>query len=189
MRSPRPGNFSRVTSEAFRRPVEPSSPRSRTGSVDHALPGGAPFEDLRRRLATINGSTSSLKGRERRHSLASAQTGPGLMATAVSTLPDMPTPLERPGSPTESMASASNSSAFRGLQRLSIGAGDSQKAAPAVGSSKTNVTGLLEVASKMRSESSPERSGRSSPVSVAGTVRGQTRPRVPSLAPISTYGE
>ena len=45
----------------------------------------------------------------------------------------------------------------------------------AVGSSKTNATGVLKAHSKIRSNGSPERSGRSSPMSISTTHR----PRVP----------
>jgi phosphoinositide-3-kinase regulatory subunit 4 len=137
---------------------------------------GAPFEDLRRRLAAINGSTSSLS---QTHSHQDPRTAAVTLAnTSVGSAgPD------RPSSPTESIVSTSNSLTFHATQRLQVGSTDGQKAAPAIGSSKTNATGLLEATSKMRPDS-PEPSGRSSPVSVA---RGQ-RQRVPSALPISTYG-
>lgn len=66
---------------------------------------------------------------------------------------------------------------------------DGAKAAPAVGSSKMIAVGLLEAHSKLLrdQEGSPERSGRSSPVSVAMTTRPH-RLRQPSMQPISTYG-
>jgi phosphoinositide-3-kinase regulatory subunit 4 len=106
--------------------------------------------------------------------------------------PEVTVPHQRPGSPTESILSTAGSAVLRTTARgLHMGSFD-QKAAPAVGSSKTNVTGLLEPASKMRSEGSPERSGRSSPTSVSGggTLRGvpPPRPRALSLLPISSYG-
>ena len=99
---------------------------------------------------------------------------------------------QRPGSPTESVLSTTGSAVLRTTARgLHMGSFE-QKAAPAVGSSKTNATGLLEAASKMRSEGSPERSGRSSPTSASGggTLRGVPpfRPRALSLLPISSYG-
>ncbi|KAE9405511.1 hypothetical protein BT96DRAFT_988303 [Gymnopus androsaceus JB14] len=154
---------------------------------------GAPFEDLRRRLATINGSASSL-------SLA-----PQAQATPRSTLsPIIPQPssalasgaispdtIDRPASPTESVVSTSNSTSFRPLSRMQIGGSvsgeGSQKAAPAVGSSKTNALGLLDTHSHLRTESSPERSGRTTPLSMSQTIRPLNRPRVPSMLPISTY--
>ena len=165
------------------------TPRShRTMSADFSA-GGAPFEDLRRRLAIINGSGTSLSvplgiRDARSPTLPVVDAFPSSSSnTAVSDVP-----LDRPASPTESVASAANSS-FRGaVHRLHIGSIDSQKALPAVGSSKANATGLLESHPKLR-EGSPERSGRSSPVSVAGTIRGLERPRLSALVPISTYGE
>jgi len=157
---------------------------NRVGSFDISSPG-APFEDLRRRLAAINGSASSLAhgSREIRGTWASSVNplSSMLSQTAVAG------PVERPSSPTDSVVSVANSSAPRG-QRLQVGSMDGQKAAPAVGSSKANATGHLESTSRIRSDGSPERSGRSSPVSVAGTVRGAHRSRVPSMLPISTYG-
>jgi len=145
---------------------------------------GAPFEDLRRRLAALNGSTSSLgQGYVNRDLRSSSPlvAGPSVACTSLPAAPD------RSASPTESIVSTSNSSTFRATQRLQVGSTDGQKAAPAIGSSKTNVTGLLEASSKLRQEGSPDPSGRSSPVSAAGTFRGQ-RPRVPSLLPIPIYG-
>jgi phosphoinositide-3-kinase regulatory subunit 4 len=67
---------------------------------------------------------------------------------------------------------------------------DSPKAAPAVGSSKTNAVGLLDAHSKLSKdqEGSPEGSGRSSPASVALTTRPY-KSRHASLQPISTYGK
>ncbi|KAF9450029.1 ARM repeat-containing protein [Macrolepiota fuliginosa MF-IS2] len=99
--------------------------------------------------------------------------------------------IERPGSPTESVVSTANSTTFRPLSRLQLGGSailDGTKAAPAVGSSKTNAIGLLDAHSKLMrdSEESPERSGRSSPVSVSTIVRPH-RSRITSIQPISTY--
>lgn len=165
----------------------PGTPRThRTLSIDYGPASGAPFEDLRRRLALINGSANSLAvpgSREPRspvpHPL-SVDTGmPQPQA------PDLPQPLERPSSPAESTMSTNNS-AFR-TTRFPIG-GEGQKAAPAVGSSKASATGLLDAHAQLLSEGSQSPSGRSSPVSVSGTVRGQERPRVPSIVPISSYG-
>ncbi|KAJ7028722.1 hypothetical protein C8F04DRAFT_1118486 [Mycena alexandri] len=156
---------------------------SRVSNNDHA---GAPFEDLRRRLATINGSSSSLHishtpPREPRSALSPIAATSGLPpAVGISS------PIERPVSPADSVVSAANSTTFRPLSRMQFGVGD-QKAAPAIGSSKTNAVGLLDTRSKLRSDGSPERSGRSSPMSMSTTVRGPFRPRNLSLLPISTY--
>jgi len=173
----------------------PGTPRShRALSIDIGPSSGAPFEDLRRRLATINGSANSLimppapaVSRDTR----SAPSMPSQLNKVPIMSPEVAV-LQRPGSPTESVLSTTGSAILRTTARgLHMGSFD-QKAAPAVGSSKTNATGLLEPASKMRSEGSPERSGRSSPTSVSGggTLRGvpQPRPRALSLLPISSYG-
>ena len=171
----------------------PGTPRShRALSVDIGPSSGAPFEDLRRRLATINGSANSLAmppvSRDTRAtpSMSSQLNKVPIMSPEVAIIQ------QRPGSPTESVLSTTGSAVLRTTARgLHMGSFE-QKAAPAVGSSKTNATGLLEAASKMRSEGSPERSGRSSPTSVSGggTLRGAPphRPRALSLLPISSYG-
>ncbi|EKM56683.1 uncharacterized protein PHACADRAFT_183284 [Phanerochaete carnosa HHB-10118-sp] len=186
MRSAKPMLAQRAISDAVRSPVLSGTPRSnRTMSADFNLGApGTPFEDLRRRLAIINGSTTSLSvpptARDVRSPTApvAESLSPTSSNTAVSDVP-----LERPSSPTDSVTSGANSS-FR-THRLQIGSTDGQKAPPAVGSSKANATGLLESLSKLR-DGSPERSGRSSPVSVAGTIRGE-RPRISTSVPISTY--
>ena len=149
---------------------------------------GAPFEDLRRRLATINGSTSSVSlahntPRDPRNtSSPMASSSASLLAT-----PTPPTP-ERPGSPSESIVSTTNSVSFRPSSRLHVGSTDGQKAAPAVGSSKTNAIGLLDAHSKILLDGSPDESGRSSPMSMSTTLRGPRITRPPSLLAISTYG-
>lgn len=160
--------------------LSPGGLMSRVSSVDHS---GAPFEDLRRRLATINGSSSSIM-----------LTPPRDPRSALSPItPNFPTlgvssPIERPVSPTDSVVSTANSTTFRPLSRMQFGSVD-QKAAPAIGSSKTIAVGLLDARSKLRSDGSPERSGRSSPMSMSATIRGPFRNRTPSLLPISTYGK
>jgi phosphoinositide-3-kinase, regulatory subunit 4 len=174
----------------------PGTPRShRALSVDIGTGSGAPFEDLRRRLATINGSSNSLVApptnavpRDPRPTTSI----PSQLNKMPITSPEVAVLQQRPGSPTESVLSTTGSAVLRTTARgIHMGSFD-QKAAPAVGSSKTNVTGLLEAASKMRSEGSPERSGRSSPTSIygSGTLRGipPPRPRALSLLPISSYG-
>ncbi|KAI0753275.1 hypothetical protein C8Q80DRAFT_1096117 [Daedaleopsis nitida] len=184
-RSPRLGSH-RLNAELTIR--SPGTPRThRTLSIDHGPTSGAPFEDLRRRLALINGSVNSLAvpgSREPRSPV------PRTLSVDTGMLPpsspsDLPPTIERPSSPAESTVSTANSSAFRAM-RFPIG-GDGQKAAPAIGSSKASATGLLDAHAQLLSEGSQSPSGRSSPVSVAGTVRGQERPRVPSIVPISSY--
>jgi len=174
----------------------PGTPRShRAPSVDIGPSSGAPFEDLRRRLATINGSSNSLAMPPAPAVSRDTRPTPSMSSqlNRVSVVsPEVAALQQRPGSPTESVLSTTGSAVLRTTARgLHMGSFD-QKAAPAVGSSKTNATGLLEVASKMRSEGSPERSGRSSPTSVSGggTLRGAPpyRPRALSLLPISSYG-
>jgi phosphoinositide-3-kinase regulatory subunit 4 len=65
----------------------------------------------------------------------------------------VPSPLQdRPGNPTESIISTTNSVYLGPASRLQVGSTDGQKAAPAVGSSKTNAVGLLEAHFKIRSE-------------------------------------
>ncbi|KAF5339043.1 hypothetical protein D9758_014111 [Tetrapyrgos nigripes] len=234
--------LSLVTSRSFRRPLDllrspivPGSPR-RTFSDVGSHHGGAqaPFEELRRRLATINGSASSLgiaQGHLQTPPRSSAVSPIGVPATGSSSLAFAPSgplspvpmdsrekdkdkdrdtrlaPIDRPGSPTESVVSTANSMSFRPLSRMQPGSMSidgqtlSQKAAPAVGSSKTNALGLLDShlqaqsVSAARSDVSPERSGRASPVPLSSSV-SQTvtmtpavkpvRPRI-GLNPISTY--
>jgi phosphoinositide-3-kinase regulatory subunit 4 len=146
---------------------------------------GAPFEDLRRRLATINGSTSSLSVAHNIPRDLRNTSSP--MTSSTTSLLATPTP-ERPGSPSESIVSTTNSVSFQPSSRLHVGSTDGQKAAPAVGSSKTNAIGLLDAHSKMRLDGSPDESGRSSPMSMSMTLRGPRITRPPSLLAISTYG-
>ncbi|EPQ51918.1 ARM repeat-containing protein [Gloeophyllum trabeum ATCC 11539] len=165
------------------------SPRSLAPISPRRLPSehgsaGTPFEDLRRRLATINGSTSSLtvnlNSRDHRLSLSPMpDAGPRPSEDA----PALPPTFDRPSSPTESITSVAGSSAFRTVHKWNVG-GDLQKAAPAIGSSRANAIGLLETASRIQSEGSPELSGRSSPV---GTIREQYRSRVPAAITVSSY--
>lgn len=196
-RSSVPETPSRTSSRAFSRRstadgIRPLTladmPRgSRAPSVDYGSTG-APFEDLRRRLSAFNGSGTSLplSPVPRAPSVVSAQFSP--RPPSVVSTADLPPAFDtqpRPPSPPESVLSATNSAQPRQLQRLQVGSTDT-KAAPAVGSSRANATGLLEATARMRSDGSPERSGRTSPVSATGTIRGQRRP---SIAPISTYGK
>jgi phosphoinositide-3-kinase regulatory subunit 4 len=163
----------------------PSSPRlsSRRNSVDAG--SCAPFEDLRRRLATINGTTNTLSAAPRSPLPRYASTtsaAPSSVLLHITDVPDFTPPIERPGSPTDSVVSTANSSAFRAMHRLQVGPGEVSKAAPAVGSSKANATGLFEQAGTIRSENSPERASELvSPLS--------TRPRELSLMPVSSYGK
>ncbi|KAG1737490.1 uncharacterized protein EDB91DRAFT_1140136 [Suillus paluster] len=187
--TPRP---SRLTSYSRRLDFQGrlGTPRmSRASSVDHGATNPA-LEDLKRRLAAINGSSSSLNltaAARERQAVQSPSLPPSTSQPATLALPAQPPGHDRPSSPTDSVVSATNSSTVRTTHRLHVGSTDGQKAAPAVGSSNTNAVGLLEAPSKMRPEGSPERSGRSSPISLAGTARGVNRPRISSMLPISTY--
>ena len=190
-RSPRPpSTLSRrsVASPSYRAPILSPS-RLHKVSMGESSSTGAPFEDLRRRLATINGSTSSVSvtshiPRDLRSALS-----PIANPSATSLLPVSTPPIpERPGSPTESIVSTANSVSFRPSSRLHVGSTDGQKAAPAVGSSKMNAIGLLDAHSKMRHDGSPDESGRSSPMSMSMTLRGPRIPHPASLLAISTYG-
>ena len=183
-RSSRATTSRRSTGELSLRSPNVGTPRmSRASSIDHG-PGGAPFEDLRRRLATINASGSSSTLASAARSISQIPSSP-LNSSAVG----LPHTLERSGSPSESVVSNTNSSSLRPIHRLQVGSTDGQKAVAAIGSSRANASGLLEAPSKIHSDGSPERSGRSSPHSLTGTIRGIHRHRVPSLVPISTYGK
>ena len=183
---------------------------------------GTPFEDLRRRLATMNGSASSLATAHRiiptsKDTKNTIPPVPAPHTPLISAVPSMPLPslsvssvaiphpglpgtvtpstastIDRPGSPAESLVSTVNSTSFRPLSRMQLSGSvipEWAKAAPAVGSSKTNAVGLLEAHSKYLrdTEGSPEKSFGSLPVSAATAMRPH-RSRQPSVQPISTYG-
>lgn len=192
-RSTRYLSVQRAMSDASSRAPFLGSPRTtRTLSIDQAtgMPP-APFEDLRRRLAMINNSATSLSAPSTRDSRSPIPPSPELNPlppTIDGGLSDIPQTQERPSSPAESTISVANSSAFRGAAQF-LHAGSIEKAAPAIGSSRANATGLLDTHPKLRADTSPETSGRSSPISIAGTVKGLERPRATSIAPISTYGK
>ncbi len=173
------------TLEHSRSPRTDASRLSRPSSIDYGL-SGAPFEDLRRRLTAINGSGVSLPSSPPHRPSSMSVSSPS-QATGP-TLDDLPEVSDRPGSPTDSVLSGPNPPFNRAMHRLHVGSSDGQKAAPAIGSSKANAIGHLEATSKMLHEGSSEHSGRTSPVSAAGTVLGQNWRRPASVAPISTYG-
>ncbi|KIM24835.1 hypothetical protein M408DRAFT_227086 [Serendipita vermifera MAFF 305830] len=130
----------------------------------------APLDDLRKKLLLMDGSTTSLHGgvvkdRERRESTTSVQSGApsGIHVTPM---------LDK--SPPESITSGGETSlAVFGRRRQRIQLSSDGKAPPLVGSIRTNVAGLLEAPSTLRPvhEDSSAPSGRSSPVSQAGTLR------------------
>lgn len=185
LRGPRSVSKHGSHSDLSARSPVPGTPRSGpTFSMDHTA-AGAPFEDLRRRLAIINGSATSVNATSPREARS-----PTLPSFEHAILPssasgDVRSPA-RPGSPTESIVSITNPSTSRPMR---IGSVDGQKAAPAIGSSRANATGLLEAHAYARSEASPERSGRTSPLSAALTIRPQEKLRPLSLTPISTFSE
>lgn len=153
---------------------------SRAASADHT----PALDELRRRLAAINSSGSSLNLTAAARERAAVAQSPSLPGPGLAPPPAH----DRPSSPTDSVVSTTNSSVLRVPHRLQVGSTDGQKAAPAVGSSNTNAVGVLEAPSRMRSDASPERSGRSSPTSTAAGTRQTVRSRATSLQPISTYG-
>jgi phosphoinositide-3-kinase regulatory subunit 4 len=162
----------------------PTSPRlsSRRNSVDQGNSApGAPFEDLRRRLATINGSATSVNTPPRSPLPRTVSLVSAALLPVTPEMPDLTPLIERPGSPTESVVSTANSSAFRAMHRIQVGTSEVSKAAPAVGSSKANATGLFEQATTIRSEVSPERG--------SGASLHPSRPRDLTIVPVSTYGE
>ncbi|KAF6748025.1 other/VPS15 protein kinase [Ephemerocybe angulata] len=159
-----------------------SPARFHRGSIDQTM-AGAPFEDLRRRLATINGSSASLTINPPAPGGRSVSSPFALSSASHSvTSVNSPNP-ERPPSPTDSVVSTSNSVSLKPSSRLHVGSADGSKAAPAIGASKTTAQGLFEAHTHL---GSPDPSGRSSPLSMSTTLR-QPRPRVPSQLPISTY--
>jgi phosphoinositide-3-kinase, regulatory subunit 4 len=157
-----------------------SPPHSQTADLSYV----APFEDLRRRLASINSSSSSVghsfgirDDRNFHHSSTVASPPPRVLTVME----------DRPPSPTDSVLSATNSSSFRPLSRMQVGSLDSQKAAPYVGSSKTSVTGWLESHSKLQQmDTLSERTGRVSPFPVTQTIRSGVRNQ--NFDAISSYG-
>ncbi|KAF9254440.1 hypothetical protein L218DRAFT_1082334 [Marasmius fiardii PR-910] len=179
-----PIRTSKKSTDSFVRSPLPSSQSTRFPG--DATPSNVPFEDLRRRLATINGSASSLSAAQ----TARAPLSP--LATPPPATLSIPLSLsseksERPESPAESVVSNTTSASLRPLSRMQMGSIDIQKAAPAIGSSKTNALGLLGSHTHLRTETSPERAERSPSLSVSQNLRPTVRPRVPSLAPISSY--
>ncbi|KAF8892835.1 hypothetical protein CPB84DRAFT_1837361 [Gymnopilus junonius] len=226
-----------TTSSSGRTPLlSPSRQRfSMDSTAGTATTGGAPFEDLRRRLATINASASSLSvtniprdsrdpGPPTSRGIVPSSSSPIANSSVTSLALAPPSPSlgaspqldrdrdrDRPGSPTDSVVSGTNSVSFRptatfsggggggsgggGSRLLQVGNtttdGQGQKAAPAVGSSKTNATGVLEAHFSF-SRGSPDDSG----TGTGGTGTGRTspmwacgmkQPRGPSSLAISTY--
>ncbi|KAI6038614.1 hypothetical protein EDC04DRAFT_2896147 [Pisolithus marmoratus] len=165
-----------------------SSPRTSLSGNDS---GPAAYEELRKKLSGINQSTVSLNlaaGTRDKNFVSPSTAAPSTNPQPTSLAPPNPSPgHDRPSSPTDSVVSTTNSLTLRSPVRLQIGSTDGQKAAPAVGSSNTNAIGIFE-APRMRTEASPQVSGRTTPVSAVGVSRQGHRRRASSLNPMSTYG-
>lgn len=158
-------------------------PPSRDGTV---------VVDLRRRLAQMEDSTASLHApnlhptmRSRRDSLssvASAMQSPTPTDTSSSHALHSPFDL-MPGSPSESAMST-------GIDALR---GKFTRAAPAVvGSVHANISGVLEAPKLHSAIDEIATSGRTSPMSMAGTIRVPSRrvtSRTGSTQPVTAYGE
>jgi phosphoinositide-3-kinase regulatory subunit 4 len=147
--------------------LEPLTPRAHEKSKD-----AASLEDLRSKLSTIGGSSTSLNTtlsqQERRNSL--------------NTITARSPTLDR--SPPESVTSGDPGSHKR-RQRLQLST--DSKAPPSVGSVRTNAVGLLEAASALRAvHEDTGTSGRSSPISQVGTLRTERKP--PIFRAISSAG-
>ena len=164
------------------------SPRmSRAGSTEQINH----LDDLRRRLAVINGSSSSLTHQADRGRRSSAS--PSRPSAATSPVrQDPPTGAEiRPPSPTDSaVSSAVDGSSLLPRVLLQVGSIDNQKAPAAVGSIRTNAIGLLEAPIVSRfGDDDLITSGRTSPISHAGTLRAEQRSSMQSARPYSiTFG-
>ncbi|KAG8977765.1 Serine/threonine-protein kinase, partial [Tulasnella sp. 427] len=181
-------------SNKLRTPVIGGIPRiSRLNSLDPAVTrDGTAVEDLRRRLTQLDGSTASLASA----SVSSGPRGPGTRRTSMtsvssalpspfpttSTAPHPPTsPFDgTPASPSESVMSTGIDVLRRKHQRT---------ATAVVGSVNANIAGVLETPKVRTVEEEALTSGRTSPVSMAGTVRGQHRPasRISSAKPVPTF--
>lgn len=189
-RSPRADTTHRNSLAVPRTPILGGTPRtSRLNSIDHSTRDGTAVEDLRRRLAQMDGSTTSLTSqsvvigtRARRESITSVTSAlPSPAPTDISSHP-LPSPFDTtPGSPSESVMSG-------GIDVLRR---KHQKAAPSVVASvNTNIAGVLEAPKVRTAEEEALTSGRTSPMSMAGTIRGQPRmsSRRTSGLPFTSYG-
>lgn len=142
--------------------IEPSARLEHSTPHAQEKPKDAPsLEDLRSKLSTIGGSSTSLNStfsqHERRDSL--------------NTITARSPSLDR--SPPESVTSGELGSHKR-RQRLQLST--DSKAPPSIGSIRTNAIGLLEAPAALRAvHEDMGASGRSSPVSQAGTLRGERR--------------
>ncbi|KAH7106720.1 ARM repeat-containing protein [Auriculariales sp. MPI-PUGE-AT-0066] len=155
----------RAFSDAGRR--TPMSRLSRAGSVDQ--PVGQLTEDLRRRLTQQSSALSISTNRARME-------GPPAIASPLSDVHSI-----RPPSPSDSVTSHDATNLLRNYRH---GSTESRKAAPAVASVRTIAIGVMESSAKLRSVDEDSASGRTSPASNAGTVRGDHRGRIPHMQPV-----
>ncbi|KAG8906368.1 Serine/threonine-protein kinase [Tulasnella sp. 403] len=188
VRSPRPTESSRRGS--FNSPRTPNlggTPRmTRLNSLDLTA-----VDDLRRKLAKMDGSTSSLQGTPPQKTGRTTGNRRDSITSVTSTL-QSPTPTDistqPPASPFDPrMASPAASVTSSGIEVLRR---KHQKAATAVvGSVNTNIAGVLEAPKARTAEEEAMTSGRTSPQSMAGTIRGQPRmlSRKSSGIPYTTY--
>ena len=139
---------------------EPSStPRAQEKSKE--VPS---LEDLRSKLATIGGSSTSLNSNFSQHE----------RRDSLNVIPTRSPTFDR--SPPESVTSGDLGS-HRRRQRLQLST--DCKAPPSVGSIRTNAVGLVEAPAALRVvREDMGTSGRTSPVSQAGTLRGERKPSI-----------
>ncbi|KAG8916361.1 Serine/threonine-protein kinase, partial [Tulasnella sp. 408] len=181
--------------DRLRTPVLGGTPRiSRLNSLDPSTGEGVVVEDLRRRLNRMDGSTASLNS----VSVSSGARAPGTRRTSMTSVSSaLPSPLPNvsaiphpppspfdgtPASPSESVMSTGIDVLRRKHQRT---------ATAVVGSVNANIAGVLETPKMRTAEEEALTSGRTSPASMAGTVRGQHRAasRISSARPTTTYGK
>ncbi|KIO30139.1 hypothetical protein M407DRAFT_225431 [Tulasnella calospora MUT 4182] len=179
--------------DRLRTPVLGGTPRiSRLNSLDPATREGTVVEDLRRRFNQMDGSTVSLTSA----SVSSGARAPGTRRTSMTSVSSaLPSPLltaptpHAPPSPFDGTpASPSDSVMSTGIDVLRR---KHQRTATAVvGSVNANIAGVLETPKMRTAEEEALTSGRTSPASMAGTVRGHHRPysRISSARPTTTYG-
>ncbi|KZS96937.1 WD40 repeat-like protein [Sistotremastrum niveocremeum HHB9708] len=171
----------RMISESIgsRRTSLTSSPRPQTHADRN---GSLVVDDLRRQLV-MNSSTASLTqgahSKERRGSVSSTSGVSVSIPLPPSAIPgtaqDIPL-----SSPSGSLPSNTPFSTLRGKSRLPMGLSEPHKAAAAVASSKTNAVGTMEPTAQLRAGTphAPS-SGRTSPVSNVGTLRGPESAMLP----------
>lgn len=166
-------------------------PLSRLSSIGPPSKDGTAVVDLRRKLAQMEDSTASLTATSmprglgaRRDSLTSVtSTVQSPTPTEASSSHAIPSPFDlMPGSPSESVMSAGMDALRRKHTRT----------APAlVGSVHTNISGVLEAPKIYNTDEEVATSGRTSPMSMAGTIRVPRRvsSRAASVHPVTTYGK